>query len=62
VLPGTRTNVDDPVGSAHHLLVVLNDDQRVSKRYQPLQRLDQPPVVTLMAANAGLVKDVQHAH
>ena len=35
---GARTDVDDPVGRAHHLLVVLDDDQGVAEVAQALQR------------------------
>src|SRR5690606_34721079 len=43
--PGARTDVDDPVGRAHHLFVVLDDDQRVAEVPQPLERSDQAGVV-----------------
>ncbi len=59
---GARTDVDDPVGRAHHLLVVLDDDQRVADVAQSLQRADQPLVVALVQADARLVEDVEHAH
>ena len=38
VLAGARPHVDDPVGDAHHLLVVLDDEHRVAERLEPLQR------------------------
>ena len=62
VLAGARTDVDDPVGGAHRLLVVLDDDQGVADVAQPLQRADQPRVVPLVQADARLVQDVEHAH
>ena len=35
VLAGSRTDVDDVVRSAHRLLVVLDDDERVAEVAQP---------------------------
>ena len=61
VLAGARPHVDDPVGDAHHLLVVLDDEHRVAERLQPLQRLDQPVVVALVQADRRLVEDVEDA-
>ena len=40
--PGARPHIDDPVGGADRLLVVLDDDDRVAEVAQPLQRLQQP--------------------
>ena len=62
VLPGAGADVDDPVGGAHRLLVVLDDDQGVADVAQPLQGADQPGVVALVEADARLVEDVEHAH
>ena len=61
VLAGARAHVDDPVGRAHRLLVVLDDDQRVAEVAQALQRADQARVVALVQTDARLVQDVQHA-
>ena len=40
VLAGPRTHVDEPVGGAHRLLVVLDNEDRITKVAQVLQRLD----------------------
>ena len=61
VLAGAGADVDDVVRRAHRLLVVLDDDDRVAQVAQALQRVDQPPVVALVQADAGLVEDVEHA-
>ncbi len=53
--------VDEVVGGAHRLLVVLDHDHRVAEIAQPLQRGDQLRVVTLVQPDRGLVEDVQHA-
>ncbi len=50
------------VRRAHHLLVVLHDDDRVAEVAQPLERRDQLGVVALVQPDRGLVEDVEHAN
>ena len=38
VLARARPHVDEPVGGAHHLLVVLDDEHGVAEVAQPLER------------------------
>ena len=61
VLAGAGTDVDDPVGLADRLLVVLDDDHRVAEVAQPGERVDQPPVVALVQPDRRLVEHVQRA-
>ena len=61
VLAGARAEVDQVVGRAHRLLVVLDDEHRVAEVAQPLERRDQPRVVALVQADRRLVEDVEHA-
>ena len=61
VLAGARPHVDDVVGGAHRLLVVLDDDHGVAEVAQAEQRVDEAPVVALVQADRGLVEDVEHA-
>ena len=61
VLAGAGAHVDDVIGRAHRLLVVLDHEHRVAEVAQAQQRLDEPAVVALVQADAGLVEDVQHA-
>ena len=61
MLPRTRTDVDDPVGGADGVLVVLDDDERVAQVLEANERLDEPVVVALVQADRRLVEDVQHA-
>jgi hypothetical protein len=62
VLARARAEVDEVVGGAHRLLVVLDHDHRVAQVAQALERADQLRVVALVQADRGLVEDVQHAH
>ena len=61
VLAGARAHVDDVVGRAHRLLVVLDDDDGVAEVAQAQERVDEAPVVALVQTDAGLVEDVEHA-
>ena len=61
VLAGARAHVDEVVGRAHHLLVVLDDEDGVAERLEPLERPDQLVVVALVQADRGLVEDVEDA-
>ncbi len=60
--PGAGPEVHQPVGRAHRVLVVFDDDHRVAHVAQPLQRGDQAVVVAGMQADRGFVEDVEHAH
>ena len=62
VLAGARSQVEDPVGRAHRLFVVLYHDDGVAQVAHAQQGADQPAVVALVQADAGLVEDVEHAH
>ena len=58
--PGAE--VDDDVGLAHGLLVVLDDDDGVAHVAQALEGLEQLLVVPRMEADGRLVEDVEDAH
>ena len=53
-------DVDDPVGGADGVFVVLDDDERVAQVAQRDERVDEPPVVALVQADARLVEHVEH--
>ena len=61
VLTRAGADVDDVVGGADRVFVVLDDDQGVAQVAQPDERVDQPPVVALVQADARLVEHVQDA-
>ena len=62
VLPCAGAHVDEPVGRAHHLLVVLDDEHGVAEIAQALECPDQLVVVPLVKTDRRLVQDVEHAH
>jgi len=57
--PGAH--VDEVVGRAHHLFVVLDHEHGVAEVAQALERPDQLAVVALVEADRRLVEDVEHA-
>ena len=58
---GRRPHVDQMVGAADGVLVVLDHQHGVAQRLQPPQRAEQPLVVALVQADRGLVQHIQHA-
>ena len=58
---GARAHVDDLVGRAHHVFVVLDHDHAVADIAQVLQRGNQLVVVALVQADGGLVQHIHHA-
>ena len=61
VLAGAGPEIDDVVGGADRLLVVLDDDDGVAEIAQPRQRREQRAVVALVQADRRLVEHVEHA-
>ncbi len=58
---GAGAHVDDIVGGADRVLVMLDDEDGVAEIAQPLERVEQPVIVALVQADGGLVEDVEHA-
>ena len=61
VLSRSRPQVDDPVGRAHHLLVVLDDEHRVAEVAQRFERREQAAVVAGVQTDGRLVEYIEHA-
>ena len=59
--PAPGPDVDDVVGDADRLLVVLDDDDGVAEVAQAHERVDQPLVVALVQPDRRLVEHVEHA-
>ena len=55
------TEVEDVIGGADGVLVVLDDDHGIAEVAQAAQRADEPVVVALMQADARLVEHVETA-
>ena len=61
VLARARADVDDPVGGADGVFVVLDDDERVAEVLELDEGVDEAAVVALVQADARLVEHVEHA-
>ena len=58
---GTGAEIDDVVGRAHGVFVVLDDEDGVAHVAQSFQRPQKPIVVARMQTDRWLIEDVQHA-
>ena len=58
---GARADIDDVIGAADRIFVVLNDDYRVAEVAQIGQRREQALVIALVQADRRLVQHVHHA-
>ena len=61
MLSSARPDVDEVIGHAHRVFVVLNHNHGVTEVTEPPQCVEQPPVVPLVQAHARFVEDVKHA-
>ena len=59
--PAPGPHVDDVIGGADRVLVMLDDQHGVAEVAQAAQRLQQHVVVALVEADARLVEDVEDA-
>ena len=57
-----RTHVDQVIGRADHILVMLHYDHGIAEIAESPQRLDQFPVVPLVQPYRRLVEHVEHTH
>src|ERR687893_1710745 len=62
VHPRPGPHVHDVIRRPDRLLIVLDDDERVPEVPQPYEGVQQPPVVSLVQPDGGLVEDVENAH
>ena len=58
LLAGLGAQLDDPVGAGDDVGVVLDDDERVAARDQPLEHAEQAPHVREVQPGRRLVEDV----
>ena len=59
---GQRSHIDDIVRRPHHILVVLDHDDRIARIAQLLEAADQPLVVALVQTDGRLVENIKHVH
>src|SRR5439155_11464554 len=52
----TRTEIDDEIGGAHRLFIVLDDDNRVAHVAESFEAVQQAFVVTRVETDARLIE------
>ena len=57
-----RSQVDDVIGLADRILVVLDHDHRIAEIAQIHERVEQALIIALVQSDGGLVEDVHDAH
>lgn len=62
IAPGIGPDVDDVVGSTHHLLIMLDDNNRVPQVSQTVDDTDEALGITLVEADTRFVQDVERAY
>ncbi len=60
-LAGPGSDVDDPVGAAHHVHVVLDHEQRIARPPQPIEHVEQRFGIGGVQSRRRLVEHVEHA-
>ena len=58
---GPRAQIDNVIGASHRLLVVLDDDERISFSPQSTQGIEQPQIIARMQSNRRFIQDVENA-
>src|SRR6185437_14088428 len=58
VVPGARTDIDNPVAARDHVHVVFDDDHRIAGYHEPVELLHQLFDVRWMQPCRWLVEDV----
>ena len=62
IAPGIGSDVDDVVGSTHHLLIMLDDDNCIAQVSQTVNDTDEALGITLVEADTRFVQDVERAY
>ena len=58
---GAGPDIDDIIGGADGVLVMLDHDHGIAEIAQPLERFEQPGIVALVQADRRLVEHIEHA-
>ena len=62
IAPGIGSDVDDIVGSTHHLLIMLDDNNCVAQVPQAMDDTDEALSITLVQTDTRFVQDVERAY
>ncbi len=62
MLARPRPQIEQPIGGAHRVLIMLHHQHGVAQVAHSLQGVDEPGVVALVQADARLVEHVEDAH
>ena len=57
-----RTHINHIIGSHHHILIMLHNNDRVTDIPQLLQRMNKPLIIPLMQANTRLIKNIKYIY
>ena len=55
-----RTDIYNPVGSPHHIFIVLHHNNGIAQVAKFLQTVEQTFVVALVQTDARLIEDIEH--
>ncbi len=58
--PGTRPQLDQMIGRAHGLRIVLDHDDRIPPVPQVAERLDQTAIIQRVQADTRLIQNINH--
>ena len=61
VFAGSRADIDDPVGGADGVFVMLDDDERVAQALELDEGVDEAPIVALVQPDRRFVEHIQHS-
>ena len=61
IFPGARAEIENAIGGAHDVGIVLDNENRVSQVAQLMQDLDEPRGIAAVQADGRLVEHVERA-
>ena len=59
---GSGSNINYIIRGSHSILVVLDNDNRISEVAKPFKSAYKPVVITLMKAYARFIKNIKNTH
>ncbi len=61
VFAGARTDIDNEIGRTHRILIMLDDEHRVTEITEMLERCNQTVIVSLVKSDGWFVQDINNA-